>query len=117
MITLLTSANLPFLQRRDYGVLRPFLPPKLEFTLMVKLSDLQKKLYESYLEKARSRTTRKVLADFQALSRVWTHPRSIQMKDEQDDEKEEMVSQGAAGVMCWVVGVKKRQGNVMGLRK
>ncbi|KAF0311885.1 Transcriptional regulator ATRX [Amphibalanus amphitrite] len=77
-------------QRRDYNVLMPFLPPKLEFTLMVKLSDLQKKLYQNYLEKARSSSTRKVLSDFQALSRVWTHPRSIQMKDEQDDEKEEM---------------------------
>ena len=84
---------------------------------MVRLSDLQKKLYESYLEKARSRTTRKVLADFQALSRVWTHPRSIQMKDEQDDEKEEMVSQGTAGVISWGGGVKKRRAYGVGLSK
>ena len=62
---------------------------------MVKLSELQTKLYESYLEKARGKSTRKVLADFQALSRVWTHPRSIQMKDEQDDEKEDMVRRGS----------------------
>ena len=72
---------------------------------MIKLSDLQKKLYENYLERARGKTTRKVLADFQALSRVWTHPRSIQMKDEQDDEKEEMVSGGdrqePVHMVCW----------------
>lgn len=33
-------------QRRDYNVLAPFLPPKHEFVLFIKLSDLQIKLYK-----------------------------------------------------------------------
>lgn len=33
-------------QRRDYSVLAPFLPPKLEFVVSVKLTPMQIKLYK-----------------------------------------------------------------------
>lgn len=33
-------------QRRDYSVLSPFLPPKLEFVLSIRLTPLQMELYK-----------------------------------------------------------------------
>ena len=39
-----------YFQRRDYGVLAPFLPPKHEYVLFITLSDVQVKLYQYYLD-------------------------------------------------------------------
>ncbi|XP_037083682.1 transcriptional regulator ATRX homolog [Pollicipes pollicipes] len=83
-------------QRRDYNVLTPFLPPKLEFTVLVRLSEVQRKLYTGYLATQARQASRRVLADFQALSRVWTHPRTIQMKDELDEIQDELKSEREA---------------------
>ena len=40
-----------FSQRRDYSALTKFLPPKHEYILSVRLSDLQAKIYKTYLER------------------------------------------------------------------
>ena len=37
-------------QRFDYSVLMPFLPPKEEYVISVRLTDVQIKMYEYYLE-------------------------------------------------------------------
>lgn len=37
-------------QRFDYSVLTPFLPPKQEYVITVHLTDVQKKMYQYYLE-------------------------------------------------------------------
>lgn len=37
-------------QRFDYSVLTPFLPPKHEYVISVKMSDIQIKMYQHYLE-------------------------------------------------------------------
>lgn len=37
-------------QRFDYSVLTPFLPPKHEYVVSVKMSNLQIQLYQHYLE-------------------------------------------------------------------
>ncbi|XP_055695300.1 transcriptional regulator ATRX homolog [Lutzomyia longipalpis] len=71
-------------QRRDYSVLAPFLPPKHEYVVFIRLTELQIKLYKYYMEnKARSadeggsKRTSILFADFQNLQRIWTHPRVL----------------------------------------
>lgn len=68
-------------QRRDYGVLAPFLPIKHEYVVSIKLTPLQIQLYKYYMEhKPAMDTSRKaatLFSDFQNLSRIWTHPLSL----------------------------------------
>ncbi len=74
-------------QRFDSNVLAPFLPPKLEYVVSVRMSELQIKLYLHYLENftkggAIQPTGSKVesaglFSDYQQLSRVWTHPKAL----------------------------------------
>ncbi|XP_052864770.1 transcriptional regulator ATRX homolog [Anopheles cruzii] len=70
-------------QRRDYSVLSPFLPPKLEFVLSVKLTPMQCTLYKHYMENFAGKRqtddmmqkgTSMLFTDFQNLQRIWTHP-------------------------------------------
>lgn len=66
-------------QRKDYAVLAPFLPPKLEFVVFVRLTPIQIRLYEFYLrnksQMAERRYSGGMFADFQELQRICTHPR------------------------------------------
>ncbi|KAL7017605.1 hypothetical protein ACKWTF_010454 [Chironomus riparius] len=70
-------------QRRDYNVLAPFLPPKHEYVLSIKLSPMQVTLYKHYMEsKARqgADTARKgsiLFQDFQNLQRIWSAPKAL----------------------------------------
>lgn len=74
-------------QRFDYSVLTPFLPPKHEYVVSVKMSDMQIKMYQYYLEKHAKGVPGYVakgkgaglFADFQELGRVWTHPRALML--------------------------------------
>lgn len=68
-------------QRRDYNVLAPFLPPKHEYVISLKLTPMQVKLYKYYMEnKARqnedngARKGSILFQDFQNLQRIWTAP-------------------------------------------
>jgi transcriptional regulator ATRX len=65
-------------------VLTPFLPPKQEYVISIRLSEVQIKAYRYYLEHyamGKSGKTRgaQLFNDFQNLSRIWTHPRALQM--------------------------------------
>lgn len=69
-------------QRRDYSVLTPFLPPKLEYVLSIKLTPMQIALYKYYMEnKARQgdggRKGSILFQDFQNLQRIWTAPKVL----------------------------------------
>lgn len=76
-------------QRRDYSELTQFLPPKHEYVLAVRVSPLQYRLYRFYLEHisgvgslantAKVRLGANLFKDFQALSRIWTHPWCLQL--------------------------------------
>ncbi|XP_018359340.1 PREDICTED: transcriptional regulator ATRX homolog isoform X1 [Trachymyrmex cornetzi] len=83
-------------QRFDYSVLTPFLPPKQEYVIFVRLTDIQVKLYQYYLENVARRLSgqgRTLFADFQALQRIWTHPLVLRLnaeKIEKANEKKEL---------------------------
>lgn len=69
-------------QRKDYQVLAPYLPPKHEYVVFTKLTPLQIKLYTQYMEtKSEFDSTAKkssiLFSDFQNLQRIWTHPRVL----------------------------------------
>lgn len=94
-------------QRRDYSVLSPFLPPKLEFIISLKLTPMQIQLYKHYMEhKARqndnagARKGSILFQDFQNLQRIWTAPlvlrynsdrfeQEMQRRRDMDDEDED----------------------------
>lgn len=87
-------------QRYDYSVLTPFLPPKFEYALSIRLTELQVKLYRHYLENiatpygedgVKSRTAT-LFKDYQALSKIWTHPRVLLMNSEKVGLKRLMAS-------------------------
>lgn len=77
--------DLDSVQRFDYRVLTPFLPPKHEYVISIKLSELQTKMYQYYLEnhvKGGPKNSSRVkaaglFADFQEFSRIWTHPKAL----------------------------------------
>lgn len=114
-------------QRRDYSVLAPFLPPKHEYVIAIRLTELQVKLYKHYMENISKRatdTTQKkssiLFSDFQNLQRIWTHPRVLRynsdryeiaqqkkrldesesegsLKDFIDDDEDELLAQSSSG--------------------
>ncbi|XP_063272950.1 transcriptional regulator ATRX isoform X2 [Prinia subflava] len=75
-------------QRKDYTALTKFLPPKYEYVLEVRMTPIQCKLYQYYLdhltgvgggnEGGRGKGA-KLFQDFQMLSRIWTHPWCLQL--------------------------------------
>ncbi|XP_077277366.1 uncharacterized protein LOC143905688 [Temnothorax americanus] len=82
-------------QRFDYSVLTPFLPPKQEYVIFVRLTDTQVKMYQYYLENL-ARIKRHtggrggtLFADFQALQRIWTHPVVLRMNAEKKERANE----------------------------
>ncbi|CAG9788328.1 unnamed protein product [Diatraea saccharalis] len=74
-------------QRRDYGVLAPFLPPKHEYVLFITLTEVQIKLYQFYLDNYSRRplpgkSSGFLFPDFQSLQRIWTHPLVLKYNSE-----------------------------------
>ncbi|CAG0898609.1 unnamed protein product [Darwinula stevensoni] len=80
-------------QRKDDGELTPFLPPKLEYVVSVRLSPIQIDLYQHYLEnycrfrKGLRGGGASLFSDFQALSRIWTHPKTLIMHEKMMEVK------------------------------
>ncbi|XP_050068109.1 transcriptional regulator ATRX homolog [Anopheles maculipalpis] len=85
-------------QRRDYSVLAPFLPPKLEFVVSIKLTPVQSTLYKYYMENLAGKRlmddpTQKrssmLFNDFQNLQRIWTHPRVLRYNSDRYEIKQQ----------------------------
>ncbi|XP_031833039.1 uncharacterized protein LOC116427168 [Nomia melanderi] len=79
-------------QRFDYSVLTPFLPPKQEYVIFVRLSDVQMKMYRYYLDNiSRRQRSEKgsLFADFQSLQRIWTHPVVLRLNAEKVERMNE----------------------------
>ncbi|XP_050540610.1 transcriptional regulator ATRX homolog isoform X2 [Daktulosphaira vitifoliae] len=62
------------IQRFDYSVLTPFLPPKHEYVIYLKLSELQIKLYKHFLDNHRQPD---LFTNFFILKLIWTHPKLL----------------------------------------
>ncbi|CAF1224117.1 unnamed protein product [Rotaria sordida] len=67
------------LHRRDFDVLRSFLPPKFEYAVKIKCMPLQQELYQTYLliqniDPTARLNMAKLLTDYQYLMKIWTHP-------------------------------------------
>ncbi|XP_052903383.1 transcriptional regulator ATRX homolog isoform X2 [Anopheles moucheti] len=85
-------------QRRDYSVLAPFLPPKLEFVVSIKLTPVQSTLYKYFMENLAGKRllddpTQKrssmLFTDFQNLQRIWTHPRVLRYNSDRYEIKQQ----------------------------
>ncbi|EDV53661.2 uncharacterized protein Dere_GG12244 [Drosophila erecta] len=77
------------IQRRDYSVLAPYLPPKHEYVVYTTLSELQQKLYGYYMTTHREQSGGDVVGkgarlfqDFQDLRRIWTHPMNLRVNSD-----------------------------------
>lgn len=76
-------------------MLTPFLPPKHEYVISIRLSEVQIKAYRYYLEhyamgKSGEKTKgAQLFNDFQNLSRIWTHPRVLQMNADKAEKTAE----------------------------
>ncbi|XP_076680852.1 uncharacterized protein LOC143375529 isoform X2 [Andrena cerasifolii] len=76
-------------QRFDYSVLMPFLPPKQEYVIFVRLTEVQINLYQHYLDNWARRlrvASGALFADYQALQRIWTHPLVLRLNAEKMDK-------------------------------
>ncbi|XP_034948459.1 LOW QUALITY PROTEIN: transcriptional regulator ATRX homolog [Chelonus insularis] len=98
-------------QRFDYSVLTPFLPPKQEYVILVKLTDVQRQMYQYYLDNfARKQTARaggSLFVDFQGLHRIWTHPYVMKLHAENHErimmKKREAASDSAGSLEDFIV--------------
>ncbi|KAH8417417.1 hypothetical protein KR222_011589, partial [Zaprionus bogoriensis] len=77
------------IQRRDYSVLAPYLPPKHEYVVYTTLSELQQQLYGFYMTTHRDQGSSdicgkgaRLFQDFQDLRRIWTHPMNLRVNSD-----------------------------------
>ncbi|XP_050055172.1 transcriptional regulator ATRX homolog isoform X3 [Aphis gossypii] len=75
-----------FVQRFDYNVLTPFLPPKHEYVIYLKLADKQIELYQKYLDSYRQP---ELFTNYNMLQIVWTHPKLLELYAERTESKRE----------------------------
>lgn len=92
-------------ERRDYNVLAPFLPPKHEYVLFITLTDVQVSLYQEYLQRFARNTqvkgTSYLFQDFQELQRICIHPRVLQDKNNQDKLRKEYEDVSVCVCVWW----------------
>ncbi|MGB1604793.1 MAG: SNF2-related protein, partial [Promethearchaeia archaeon] len=90
--------------RADFKVLQPYLRPKHEFVIGIRLSALQVKLYKAILAQNASPDGSgmglRVLSTYQQLAKVWTHPRVLLMQkdDKGYDSMEDFIDDDSEGV-------------------
>ncbi|BFZ24319.1 hypothetical protein BsWGS_27358 [Bradybaena similaris] len=81
-------------QRRDYSSLTKFLPPKQEYVISVRLTNIQIELYEKYLELTGqgvdgiyTNKGARLFRDYQNLMKIWTHPWVLKLAEIRDELK------------------------------
>ncbi|KAG6555509.1 hypothetical protein Mapa_002744 [Marchantia paleacea] len=83
-----------FVQRKDSSVLKDELPPKCVYVISVRLSNLQRRLYEHYLqihgmmhdddEALENKTHRRLLFNaYHSFSKIWNHPDLLLLAQEE----------------------------------
>ncbi|XP_063697566.1 transcriptional regulator ATRX-like [Culicoides brevitarsis] len=75
----------PFVERKEFTILKDELPTKHEYVIYVPLTEVQKKLYKMYLDKLKSDLGESdkikgnhLLPDYTYLRKIWTHPRVLE---------------------------------------
>lgn len=82
-----------FFQRCDYSALTKFLPPKHEFVISVKCSEVQIKMYQYYLDNlSQHKADHKIkggtlFADYNILRNLCTHPYIVHTSYERSEER------------------------------
>jgi transcriptional regulator ATRX len=77
--SLILNRNLSkFVQRKEATVLREFLPEKYEYCIFVPLTKIQEKLYRYFLDQNPAEGGKRLLNDYTALRKIWTHPKVLQ---------------------------------------
>lgn len=86
-------------QRRDYSFLTKFLPPKQEYVISVRMTNIQTELYEKYLELSGqgldgvfSNKGARLFTDYQNLMKIWTHPWVLKLAEIRDEMKVNFIS-------------------------
>ncbi|RUS80227.1 hypothetical protein EGW08_012023 [Elysia chlorotica] len=81
-------------QRRDYSALTKFLPPKQEYVISVRLTDVQIDLYDKYLQMSGqgvdgvyNNKGARLFSDYQNLMKIWTHPWVLKLAEIRDELK------------------------------
>ncbi|XP_012940516.1 transcriptional regulator ATRX [Aplysia californica] len=81
-------------QRRDYSALTKFLPPKQEYVISVRLTDVQADLYYKYMELSGqgvdgvfNNKGARLFKDYQNLMKIWTHPWVLKLAEIRDELK------------------------------
>lgn len=67
-----------FVQRKEATVLKDFLHKKYEYCIFVPLTKVQVELYENFLRLNPMEDGHKLLNDYTALRKIWTHPKVLQ---------------------------------------
>ncbi|XP_060841737.1 transcriptional regulator ATRX homolog isoform X3 [Rhopalosiphum padi] len=75
-----------FVQRFDYSVLTPFLPPKHEYVIYLKMADIQIELYQKFLDDHRQP---ELFSNYHMLQMVWTHPKLLALYLKRAESKRE----------------------------
>ncbi|CAJ0575548.1 unnamed protein product, partial [Mesorhabditis spiculigera] len=92
--------------RKDYTVLMEAIPPKQEYMLNVSLTEAQCKLYRGFLDNVdKSAYSKRLLADYYMLARIWTHPHQLivhgeamerkRMMEDDREEEEDFIDDGS----------------------
>lgn len=76
------------IDRRDYNVLVPYLQPKFEYVLSLRMTECQKNLYKYYLENFVDKSRPNLLADYSILRLIWSHPALLVDYYQRKEEKE-----------------------------
>eukprot|EP00277_Geminigera_cryophila_P005510 CAMPEP_0179429774 /NCGR_PEP_ID=MMETSP0799-20121207/15062_1 /TAXON_ID=46947 /ORGANISM="Geminigera cryophila, Strain CCMP2564" /LENGTH=666 /DNA_ID=CAMNT_0021205837 /DNA_START=164 /DNA_END=2160 /DNA_ORIENTATION=- len=93
----LTKKLEPMIQRKDFTPLVQSLPPKYEFTLKIRLSDIQKKLYRYAINNRDECGMFSVLKAFHTLLKIWNHPAVLCLTAKPDDSQKTGGLDTAAG--------------------
>src|SRR5699024_9502051 len=91
------------IHRCDYSVLVPYLQPKFEYVLSLKLTETQTKLYKHYLENLvdKSSNTRRLFHDHTILGYIWNHP--VLLRDHYNRKQEENEEEDANSMDDFIV--------------
>lgn len=78
------------IHRCSYDVLVPYLKPKFEYVIKIRLTQKQTDLYRYYLDNLTNKSAKNLLYDYSILRLIWNHPAALidfyRNKNEKEDD-------------------------------